>query len=182
MMKKSLIAVAVLGIALLSFSIASPALAADLERGGSGNSRGTHGGAGNASAMGTGLGIPVEQEINLDGALEDLMHEYIAAGFGITLEDLTTRLDAGETMSEIGLSLDFDLETIREILSQARADALAEAVTAGILTQEQADWLASRGSRNPANGFDDGLCDGDCDPDGSLRSSFSKSQRKGFGK
>ena len=63
MKKISLIIVAVLGIALLSFAIAAPALAGelDLNRGGFGNSRGTQGGYGNSGALGTGLGIPVSQ-------------------------------------------------------------------------------------------------------------------------
>lgn len=184
MSKKSMFIVTLLGIALLSFSIASPALAADLASGGSGNgnSRGTQGGYGNTSAMGTAMGIPVEQNINLDGALEDLLHANIAASFYLTTEELAARLDAGETISEIGLTLGFDLDAISEILAQARADALVQAVIDGLLTQDQADWLASRGSRVPAGGFADGLCGEDCTLDGSQLSMEQKGQRKGYGK
>jgi len=184
MSKKSMLIVTLLGIALLSFSSASPALAADLARGGSGNgnSRGTQGGYGNTSAMGTATGVPVAQNINLDGALADLVHANIAASLNLTTEELAARLDAGETISEIGLSLGFDLEAIREILAQARADALAQAVVEGLLTQDQADWLASRGSRGPAGGIVNGLCDCDCPRDGSQLSMQQNAQRKGYGK
>ena len=183
MKKISLVMVAVLGIALLSFSIASPALAADLVVGGSGsgNSRGTRGGEGNTSVIGTDQGIPVRQDIHLDGALEDFLHENLAAGLGITLAELEARLDAGETVSEIGLSLDFEQEAILEIISQAWTVALAEAVGTGTLTQEQADWMASRGSRSLA-GLGEGLCEAvNCTPETSKRGNFQRAQRQGYG-
>ncbi len=180
---KGWIIITILSIAVLSFAIASPALAADPARGGNGNSRGSGGGYGRGGTIGTGTGIPVEQNINLDGALEELYHTYVADALGIDPDVLATRLEAGETLSDIALSLDYDLAELQEILATARADALAQAVLDGILTQEQADWLASRGNRMPLNGLGDGTCDGDCTLDGSsLMNNARKSQRKGYGK
>ena len=166
MTKKVLLLVTILGIAILSVAAVSPAMAAEPVRTGPDNdaSQGTGDGNGNQGALGTGTGIPVEQNINLDGALEDLIHTNIAASLGIKLDELNARLDAGETISEIALSLGFDSGTISDILAQARADALAQAVLDGLITQVQADWLASRGSQTPGSG--DGVCDDDCTADG----------------
>lgn len=175
MTKKSWIVLAVLSIAVLSFAVAAPVLAAS----GSGNSRGTQGGYGRSSAMGTAAGVPVQQEINLNGALDELFHSYIAAGLGIPVEELEARLEAGETVAEIGLSLGYDLDAIREILSQARLDALDQAVLDGLLTQDQADWLASRGNHMQGNGTYDGTCDEDCSLEGSM---VQQSQRRGRGR
>jgi hypothetical protein len=146
--------VAILAVAVLSVSAASPALAAEPVCSGTcdGISQGTGSGYGNQGALGTGTGIPVEQNINLDGALKDLIHENLADSLGISIEDLNARLDAGETIVEIGLDLGFTLEEISEFMVEARADALVQAVVDGLITQEQADWLASRGNRTPAIG------------------------------
>jgi hypothetical protein len=181
-MKKTIfIAALVVGVALLSLSTVSPVLA----QGGSGNGRGgsSDTGNGNRGELGTGTGIPTEQNINLDGILSDLIHENLAFALGITPEELAVRLDAGETISAIALSLGFDSAAISEILIAARTDALAQAVLDGTLTQEQAVWLASRGNETPALINDDGTCDGDCLADETYQSTMTKSRQRGaFGK
>ena len=101
-------------------------------------------GRGGSGIPGTGTGIPVEQNINLDGMLDDLMSEFIADALNIDVDELKAREAAGESLMEIGLSLGFDADTIRDLQVQARIDALAEAVNQGLITQEQADWLLSR--------------------------------------
>jgi len=168
MMKKVLLTVTILGIAILSVAAVSPAQAAEPLRIGPDNdaSLGTGDSNGNQGTLGTGTGIPVEQNINLDGALEDLIHANLADLLDIPLDVLNARLDAGETITEIALSLGFDSGTISDILALARADALAQAVVLGLITQEQADWLASRGTQTPGTGDGDCVCDDDCTPDG----------------
>ena len=172
-MKKTLIVFAFLGIAVLALSAASPALAAESLRGGPGNGGG---GNGHQGELGTGTGVSVEQNIALDGILEDLIHENLATALDISPIELAARLDAGETVSQIGLSLGFDLATISEILTQARIDALAQALATGLITQEQADWLASRGIQSPAASYSDAICDGtdDCLTDGTFQRTMSK--------
>jgi len=167
-MKKTLLVFAILSIAVLALGMTSPALAATPLRGGPGNGGGAggngSGGNGHQGALGTGTGVPIEQNIALDGVLSDLIHDNLATALGISNTELAARLEAGETISQIGLSLGFDLDTINETLTQARTDALIQAVNDGLITQVQADWLASRGNRNPAAGYGDGICDGtgDC--------------------
>ena len=170
-MKKTLILVTVLALAAALFISAAPVLAADLDRGGPGGNggggAGGNGGGGNGQqgSAATGTGIPLEQNINLDGSLDVLLHENMAVALGITPEELAARMDAGETFADVALSLGFDYTTISEMLSQARADALAQAVLDGTITQEQADWLASTGNTNPAASYGDSAClaDGTCD-------------------
>jgi len=156
MKRFSIITALIIGIAIFTFAIAYPAAAADLFRGGpTGTESGRNGQQGSA-----GTGVPVEQNINLDGALSDLIHENLAAALGITPEELTARLDSGETFSEIALSLGFDQTSVMDMMTQARADALAQAVADGLITQEQADWVASRGNHQAASGNGTGTCDG----------------------
>ena len=150
MKKKVVLLVAMLSITLLSFSAVSPVFASELYQGGPGNGgRGIDGesfdGIGNRGAFGTGTGIPLDQSINLDGMLEDLIHANLAYALGIEIDDLTARIDAGETILAIALSLEFDSVEIRDMIVAARADVLAQAVVDGLITQEQADWLASHG-------------------------------------
>ena len=153
----------ILGIAVLALGITSPALAAAPLRGGPGNGGGD-GGNGNGHQGALGTGVPIKQNNALDGVLSDLIHDNLVDALGISSTELAKRLEDGETISQIGLSLGFDLDTISEILTQVRADALIQAVDDGLITQEQADWWASRGNRNPAAGYGDGVCDGtgDC--------------------
>ena len=176
-MKKTIFVFSILAIALLALSTVSPALAAEPQRGGPGNG----GGNGNQGELGTGTGVPVEQNFALDGILEDLIHENLVTALVISPTELADRLDAGDTISQIGLSLGFDLTSISEILTQARADALVQAVATGLITQEQADWLASRGNQSPVTSDSDGICDGtsDCINDGTFQSTMSKN---GYGK
>ncbi len=188
MKKTFLLAAVILGITILSFSTVAPALAAELDRGGPGDGGGgsggsTGGGSGHQGTSGTGTGVPVNDNINLDGVLSDLLHANLATALGITPEELAVRLDAGETFAQIALSLGFDSATISDILTQARADALAQAVASGLITQEQADWLASHGSQTPAASYGDGICDdtGDCVPDGTTTNAMVKNGHgKGF--
>jgi hypothetical protein len=183
MNKKALLTALLLGVAILTLSVASPTLAAQPARGGPGGGDSTGGGNGHQGTTGTGAGIPVNDNINLDGALSDWIHANLAAALVIDPVDLTARLDAGETFSQIALDLGFDPTTISDILVQARADALAQAVADGLITQVQADWLASRGNQNPDASYVDGICDGtgDCTADGPYQQSAMMKNSHGMG-
>ena len=175
MKKKGFLLIAVLSITLLSFIAVSPVFASEL----------FWGGPGNGGSNGTGTGKPLDQSINLDGMLEDLIHANLADALGIEIDDLTARLDAGETFSSIAFSLGFDSIAIRDMIVSARADALAQAVADGLLTQEQVDWMASHGNRMPAANYGEGICDGtgECLEDGVQQSTMMEyGYRKGHGK
>ena len=105
--------------------------------------------------FGTGTGVPVNQNLKLnqniamDGLLDDIIHENLAIELGITPAEMADRLAAGESVFDIAISLGFDAGSFSEIMTQVRIDALAQAVDLELLTQDQADWLASRGFGNP---------------------------------
>ena len=165
-MKKTMFVLSVLAISVLALSFASPAMAAESFQGGPGNGdaerlglKGNH----HQGEFGTGTGVPANQNLELkqniamDGLLEDTIHENLAIELGITPVEMADRLAAGESVYEIAISLGFDAGSFREIMILARIDALTQAVDLELLTQDQADWMASRGFGTAMN-----VGNGDC--------------------
>jgi len=157
-MKKTMFVLSVLAISVLALSFATPAMAAESYQGGPGNGdaeglglKGHH----HQGELGTGTGVPVNQNLKLkqniamDGLLDDIIHQNLAIELGITPDEMADRIAAGESVFDIAISLGFDPGSFSEIMTRVRIDALAEAVELELLTQEQADWLASRGFGNP---------------------------------
>lgn len=164
-MKKTLMVVSILTVAVMALSVASPAMASGSLQGGPRNGDPEALGLKANSYMGelgNGTGIPVNQnlsinqEIAMDGLLDDIIHENLASGMGISSEVLAERIAAGESIYDIAISLGFDAASFSALMADARADALVQAVDLGLLTQEQADWVGSRGFGNPVfeNGDD----------------------------
>jgi hypothetical protein len=96
-----------------------------------------------------------------------LLHDYMLAGFadafGISVEDLQARLDSGETMHDVALSLDMTQEEFNALWITVRTEAINQALADGVLTQDQADWLLTRIAMRQAGG---GTCTGDCSMSG----------------
>ncbi len=164
-MKKISLAVSILVVTVLAFSIVSPAMASGSLNGGPRNGDPEALGLKSNSYMGelgTGTGIPVNQnlsvnmEIAMDGLLDTHIHENLASGFGISSEELASRIAAGESIYDIAISLGFDAASFSALMADARAVALIQAVDRDLLTQEQADWVGSRDFGNPVfeNGDD----------------------------
>ncbi len=160
-----LLVVSILIVAVVALSVASPAMASDSLKGGPRNGDPEALGLRRNSylgELGTGTGIPVNQnlsinqEIAMDGLLDDIIHENLASELGISPEVLAERLAAGESIYDIAISLGFDAASFSALMADARADALTQAVDLGLLTQAQTDWVASRGFGNPVfeNGDD----------------------------
>jgi hypothetical protein len=164
-MKKMLLVVSVLTVAVLALSVVSPAMASESLKGGPRNGDpeqvGLRGRA-YLGELGTGTGIPanrnmaINQEIAMDGLLDDIIHENLAHELGISPEALADRVTGGESVYDIAVSLGFDSSSFSALMAEVRADALAEAVELGLLEEEEADWVASRGFGNPVfeNGDD----------------------------
>ncbi len=94
---------------------------------------------GGRGAMGNG-GTAVD-----DGILHDAMIAVYAEKLGISVADLNTRLDAGETMAQIAYAEGLSADEFTALMTDARSQAIEQAVAAGTLTQEQADWMQQRG-------------------------------------
>jgi ABC-type sugar transport system substrate-binding protein len=90
------------------------------------------------------------------------LHTFMVTEFAKTLDlnvnDINTRLAAGETMYDIALSVGVSAEEFSTIMTEVRAAALDAAVAANVITQEQADWMNSRGFGQ--GGMGSGNCNG----------------------
>jgi hypothetical protein len=104
-------------------------------RGGMMNGQGNRGGMMNQNAAG-----------DQDGLLHDEMMTVYAEKLGISVEDLNARLANGETMAQIASSKGLTAEQFRTLMTDARSQAIDQAVQDGTLTQEQADWMKQRGA------------------------------------
>lgn len=73
------------------------------------------------------------------------MHQYMVAGLAealnLTPEEVQSRIDNGETPWQIAQAQGLSDEQIQQVMLDAHDKALDEAVKAGLLTQEQADWM-----------------------------------------
>jgi hypothetical protein len=82
----------------------------------------------------------------VEGPLHDYMVNAMAAALGITPTDFEARQAAGKTAYQIALDLGISADKIPALLAGARAKALDAAATAGVITQQQATWMKSRGA------------------------------------
>ena len=65
--------------------------------------------------------------------------EAAATALGLTGEELRTELDAGKTIAAVAIEKGVDLTTVTDAMLAAETTKLAEKVTAGEITQAQAD-------------------------------------------
>jgi hypothetical protein len=86
-----------------------------------------------------------------------LLHDALIAAFAeeldLSVAELEEKLAAGDSMAAIALEKDLTIDEFRALMADVRAAALDQAVADGELTQEQADWLKTRGAgMGQANG------------------------------
>ncbi len=85
--------------------------------------------------------------------------EIFAEALGLTVSELEARLESGETMWQIAEAEGVTWEEFSGIMVEARAAMLDQALEDGTITQEQADFMNSRGQmRGPGRGY--GSCMG----------------------
>jgi len=98
------------------------------------------------------------------GPMHTYMIEALAPRLGLSVEDLQARIDAGETPYQIAQAQGMTDEQIVTLMSEAHTEALQAAVDAGVITQEQADWMSQRMGQmgqNGGRGYRAGGCTGD---------------------
>jgi hypothetical protein len=82
------------------------------------------------------------------GLKDELLHDYFITAysieFNIEVKDLEIRLDQGETMAEIAISTGLTLDEFMTLMDEVRSEVLDQAVADGVITQEQAERIASR--------------------------------------
>ncbi len=105
---------------------------------------------------------PVGERGLTDGAglLHDYMVKAMADAVGLSVDEFEARHDAGETFYQIALAEGYSAEEIPALMQAARAEALDAAAADGVITQEQADWMKSRGFGRGGmrGGFGNGSC------------------------
>jgi hypothetical protein len=123
---------------------------------GTGYGYGMQGGRGQRGGMGGMMGGQFDAGANTavdqDGILHDAMIAVFAEKLGITVDDLNARLAKGETMAQIASSKGLTAEQFSALMTDARSQAIAQAVKDGTLTQAQADWMSQRGAGMTAGG------------------------------
>jgi hypothetical protein len=80
---------------------------------------------------------------NGQGPMHTFMVTEFARALDLNVNDINNRLAAGETMYDIAISAGVTAEEFPAIMTKVRAKALDAAVEAGVITQEQADWMKS---------------------------------------
>ncbi len=100
----------------------------------------------------------------LDEELHDIFMAAYAEALGIPAADLEARIAAGESMAEIALSTGLSIEAFRDLKKEVRTSVIEQAVSEGILTQEQAEQMNTRGTGmgNGTGKRGSGLGDGNC--------------------
>jgi len=119
----------------------------------------------------------------------DLMHDYMekamADAVGLSVTEFESRHDAGETFYQIALTEGYSAEEIPALMQAARDKALDTAAADGVIGQEQADWMKSRGfGRGGMGGYGRGYGDGTCpmfDGDEAPNGQFGPGMMRGWG-
>jgi hypothetical protein len=75
------------------------------------------------------------------GPLHGTMLVAWAEALGLSVEDLTGRIEAGETPADIAESQGLSQEDLATAFQAGLASGLQAAIEDGTLTQEQADWI-----------------------------------------
>ena len=85
-----------------------------------------------------------------DGLLHEAAHDEMMAAFAaklnIPVADLEAWIANGETMVEIAVAEGYSLDEFRTLMLDVRSQAIDQALAAGKLTAEQAEWMKERGS------------------------------------
>lgn len=86
------------------------------------------------------------------------MHEYMIAALAeklnLTVDELNAKIANGERPYDIAVAQGLTAEEIQVVIEEAHDEALKAAVAAGVLTQEQADWMDSHMEQRWQNSAD----------------------------
>ena len=114
-----------------------------------------------AQGVGGGPGI-----VNGEGLLHDYIIKAYADSLNLAPDALESRLAKGETIYQIALAQGIAADQIPTLLADAHSKALDAAVTAGVITADQAAWMKSHGFGQSGRGYGMGLSTGPCNGTG----------------
>jgi len=78
------------------------------------------------------------------GPMHEYMEKALAKAMGVTEEELEAAFSEGKTMWQFAEEKGLSAEEFKTVMVEARKTAIAEMVTAGIITQTQAEWMLNR--------------------------------------
>jgi hypothetical protein len=90
------------------------------------------------------------------GWMHDYIEQALAAKLGLKEDQVEEQFAAGETMYQIALDSGVKQEDLAAFMNEVHKDAFANAVSNGVLTQQQADWMLQRMQNR--GGFGMGNC------------------------
>ncbi len=159
LMKKTLLIVAVVGVAVAALVVGGVGFAYAQDDDPStpfGHGFGRHGGFGHGM-----FGWDGDGEV---GPMHETMQAAIAEALGMTVEELEAAHELGKTAWDIAQEQGLTEDEFSTLISDARMAGLEQAVADGTISQEQADWIQSRWEEMAENGFGPGK--GGCDGEG----------------
>ena len=142
-MKKNLIVIALLGIAVLTFGAVGYVYAQTQTPPEPGYPYG-HEIMGDYIGHGQGMmgyGFGWMGENYQEGPMHETMVVALAEALDLDPAEIEARHEAGESLWEIAADTGLSDEEIRELMDSAHNSALEEAVTSGLLSPEQAEWM-----------------------------------------
>ena len=98
---------------------------------------------------------PFQGRGGMMGGMHDYVEQALAAKLGLTEEQVEEQFAAGKTMYQIALDNGIKQEDLATFMNDVHKEAFANAVKAGVVTQEQADWMLQR-MQNRGFGYGDG--------------------------
>ena len=140
-MKKILMIVGILGLAILTLGVVGYAYAQD-QNPEYPNSSEWMGGLGRGRGRGTMMGGYGTMAFDGEyGPMHESMIAVLAEKTGLSIEEITARHDAGETMWDIALAAGLTETEIQEMMFSAHDNALQDAVANGWITEEHVEWM-----------------------------------------
>jgi Spy/CpxP family protein refolding chaperone len=92
------------------------------------------------------------------GWKHDYVEQALAEKLGLTEAQVEEAFAAGKPMYQIALDNGIKQEDLTDFMNAVHADAFAQAVKDGVITQEQADWMLQRMQNRYQNGYGPGKC------------------------
>jgi len=103
-------------------------------------------GYGQGSGRGPGIGNLEQDPILASVVLHDYAITIYSEALGISMEEIEARLAAGETLAGIAMSAGYTLDQFQDLRATTTTEALAQAVSDGVISAEQADWMQYHGT------------------------------------
>jgi hypothetical protein len=145
-MKKLMIGIAVLVVIVAAFAATDSVFAQGPQPNASQSSSAWQGRGRGGGMMG--LGAQYNGTAGQTGIGSGVLHDYLVSAFadkvGLTVSEVESRLDGGETLADIAVSQGVSLSDFQDWMTEIHTTAINQAVADGVISQDQADWMLSR--------------------------------------